>query len=88
MVEWVITLKTAQALGVEIRLPGEGPDVECPRIVFRRSLETRFHVAKISEKKRWARILKRDPSHADARLLRWREVCAGIRARTPVGSYP
>jgi hypothetical protein len=33
MVEWVITLKTAQALGVEIQLPGEGPDVECPRIV-------------------------------------------------------
>ena len=23
MVEWVITLKTAQALGVEIRLPGD-----------------------------------------------------------------
>jgi hypothetical protein len=33
MVEWVITLKTAQALGVEIRLPGECPDVECLRIV-------------------------------------------------------
>jgi putative tryptophan/tyrosine transport system substrate-binding protein len=32
MVEWVITLKTAQALGMEIQLPGEGPDVECPRI--------------------------------------------------------
>jgi hypothetical protein len=28
MVEWVITLKTAQALGVEIRLPGGCPDVE------------------------------------------------------------
>ena len=28
MVEWVITLKTAQALGVESRLPGGCPDVE------------------------------------------------------------